>query len=99
MRAAVTVAHGDVSNIIIRSDYPDPDPANDEVIVKVAATAVNYHDVLTRRGMPGIKSPLPVVVGSDVAGMVEKLGGHVSGWEVGKRVLVDPIFRDGVRVG
>ena len=99
MRAAVTVAHGDVSNISIRSDYPDPDPANDEVIVKVAATAVNYHDVLTRRGMPGIKSPLPVVVGSDVAGVVEKLGSHVSGWEVGKRVLIDPIFRDGVRVG
>ena len=99
MRAAVTVAHGDVSNISIRSDYPDPHPANDEVVVKVAATAVNYHDVFTRRGMPGVKSPLPVVVGSDVAGVVEKLGSHVSDWQVGKRVLIDPIFRDGVRVG
>jgi alcohol dehydrogenase len=93
------MAHGDVSNIALRTDYPDPSPAPDEVVVKVAATGVNYHDVFTRRGMPGIKSPLPVIVGSDIAGEIASLGSEVTGWQPGARVLIDPVFRDGKRFG
>ena len=37
----------------------------------MAATAVNFHDIFTRRGMPGVKIRLPVIVGSDIAGTVE----------------------------
>ncbi|MEO8448235.1 MAG: zinc-binding dehydrogenase [Gemmatimonadota bacterium] len=55
--------------------------------------------MFTRRGMPGIKIPLPVIVGSDIAGTIEELGADVSGWQVGDRVLVDPIFRGGARFG
>jgi alcohol dehydrogenase len=99
MRAVLTVGHGDRSQLRLRTDYPDPTPGPDEVIVRVAATAVNYHDIFTRRGMPGIKIPLPVVVGSDLAGEIAALGSGVTGWAIGDRVLVDPVLRDGKRFG
>jgi alcohol dehydrogenase len=59
----------------------------------VRATSFNYHDVFTRRGMPGIKIPFPLVIGLDVAGEIVKLGPGVTGWAIGDRVLVDPINR------
>jgi len=99
MRAVLTTAHGDRSCLRYRDDYPDPVPGPGEVVVRVAATALNYHDIFTRRGMPGIRIPLPVVVGSDIAGTVEILGRGVHGWNQGDRVLIDPVYRDGDHVG
>ena len=57
------------------------------------ASSLNYHDVFTRRGMPGIKVPMPLIMGLDVAGEIAAVGPGVSGWSVGDRVLVDPINR------
>lgn len=99
MRAVVTVGHGDRSQLRLRTDYPNPVADSDEVVIRVAATSVNYHDLFTRRGMPGIKIPLPVVVGSDLAGVITQLGSAAGSWAVGDRVVVDPVFRDGKRFG
>ena len=99
MRAVLTIGHGDRSQLCYRTDYPDPEPGDGEVIVRVAATALNYHDIFTRRGMPGIKIPLPIIVGSDIAGVVETLGANVVAFAVGDRVLVDPVFISESRVG
>ncbi len=99
MRAMVTMAHGDRSQLVLRPDYPDPVPGAGDVIVRVAATAINHHDIFTRRGMPGIKIPMPVIVGSDIAGVVAETGSAVSGWKPGDRVLVDPVVRDGTLFG
>lgn len=41
--------------------------------------------------MPGIKVPLPIVIGSDIAGEVSAIGEGVTGWKIGDRVLVDPL--------
>ncbi len=99
MRAVLTMAHGDRSTLKSVDDFPDPVAADDEVIVRVAATALNYHDIFTRRGMPGIKIPLPIIVGSDIAGEIDEIGASVTGWSLGDRVLVDPVYRDGKRSG
>jgi alcohol dehydrogenase len=61
--------------------------------VRVKATSLNYHDVFTRRGMPGIKLDLPVIPGLDLAGEIVEVGDAVDGWSVGDRVLVDPVNR------
>jgi alcohol dehydrogenase len=99
MRAVLTTAHGGPEVLQFRGDHPVPHPAAGEVLIRVAATAVNFHDIFTRRGMPGVKIKLPVIVGSDIAGTVEALGeGVAPGW-LGKRVLVDPVMRQGDRVG
>ena len=62
--------------------------------LRVRACSLNYHDIFSRRGMPGIKLPLPLIVGSDVAGEVDEVGREVTGVAVGERVLVDPLLRE-----
>ena len=99
MRAVLTTAHGGPEVLELRTDYPLPDPSAGQVRVKVAATAVNFHDIFTRRGMPGVKIKLPVVVGSDIAGTVDALGPGVADHWLGKRVLIDPVMRDLDRMG
>jgi alcohol dehydrogenase len=69
------------------------------VLVRVAATAVNFHDIFTRRGMPGVRIKLPVITGSDIAGTVESVGEGVDARRLGARVLIDPVMRGGDRVG
>lgn len=99
MRAVVTQAHGGREQLRYVPTYPDPSPAAGDVLLRVAACAVNYHDIFTRRGMPGITIPLPVIVGSDLAGEVIALGEGVTQWAVGDRVLLDPVLRSGPRYG
>ena len=61
------------------------------MVIRVRASSFNYHDVFTVRGMPGIKVPLPVVIGLDMAGEIAELGPDVTGWNAGDRVLVNPL--------
>jgi alcohol dehydrogenase len=93
MRAAVIHEHGGPGSIKYESNYPDPKPAPDEVILKVGAATLNYHDIFTRKGMPGIKVPLPCIPGLDFAGEIVEVGAEVKDWKVGQRVMVDPVDR------
>jgi alcohol dehydrogenase len=90
MRAVVLREHGGPENLIYETDFPDPTPRPGDVIVRVKATSLNYHDIFTRNGMPGIKIDMPMICGLDVAGEIAELGAEVTGWSVGDRVLVDP---------
>jgi len=92
MRAIVLHAHGGPEAISLEPDYPEPKPGEGEALIRVRACSLNYHDVFTRRGMPGIKVPLPVVPGLDIAGEIAALGPGVAGWQAGARVLIDPIY-------
>src|SRR5437899_2886645 len=72
-------------------DYPVPSAGVEHAVIRVRASSFNYHDVFTMRGMPGIKLPLPVIVGLDMAGEIVEIGPDVSGWKIGDRVLVNPL--------
>jgi alcohol dehydrogenase len=85
--------HGAPDRLVYAPTFPDPHPGPGEVVVRVRATSLNYHDVFTRRGMPGIKLSMPVIMGLDIAGEVAEIGARVDGWRPGDRVLVDPINR------
>lgn len=91
MRAVVLQGHGDLDQLVYHENFPDPEIRADEVLVRVRAVSVNYHDVFTRRGMPGIKINFPLITGSDVAGEILEIGTEVRGWRVGDRVLIDPV--------
>lgn len=99
MKAVLTTGHGGREFLQFRRDFPAPVPAPGELLVRVAATAVNFHDIFTRRGMPGVRIKLPVIVGSDIAGTVESLGPGVESHWLGKRVLIDPVMRDAGQFG
>ena len=93
MKAAVVREHGGPDRLTFETGFPDPTPGEGDVIVAVKASSLNYHDVFTRRGMPGIKVPMPAIMGLDVAGEIAEVGPGVTGWKKGDRVLVDPINR------
>lgn len=93
MRAQVIRGHGSIDDIAFEPNWADPVAGPGEVILRVKACALNYHDLFTLRGMPGIKLNMPLIMGIDVAGEVESVGPEVSGWSRGDRVLVDPINR------
>src|SRR5256886_12684941 len=91
MRALVLRKHGGLDDLALASDYPVPVADAGHVVIRVRTSSFNYHDVFTVRGMPGIKVPLPVVIGLDMAGEITQLGPGVDGWKVGDRVLVNPL--------
>lgn len=95
MRAAVIHEHGGPGCIGIEENFADPTPGENDVVIKVGATTLNYHDIFTRRGMPGIKVPMPCIMGLDFAGEIVELGSAINGWKVGDRVLIDPVDRVG----
>lgn len=90
MRAVVLHEHGGPENLVYEENFPDPTPRPGDVIVKVKATSLNYHDIFTRNGMPGIKIDMPMICGLDVAGEIAELGSDVTEWSVGDCVLIDP---------
>ncbi len=91
MRALVLQRHGGLSDLDFVVDYPVPKAKEGHVVIRVRASSFNYHDIFTVRGMPGIKVPIPVVIGLDMAGEISELGPGVTGWKVGDRVLVNPL--------
>ena len=91
MKALVLRRHGDLQDLEIASDYPVPQAVEGHVVIRVKASSFNYHDVFTVRGMPGIKVPLPVIIGLDMAGEITQVGAGVADWKAGDRVLVNPL--------
>jgi alcohol dehydrogenase len=93
MRAVVLHEHGGPEKLIYEPAWRDPTIGKGDVLLRMRACALNYHDLFTRRGMPGITSPLPLILGNDLAGEVAAIGAEVTGFAPGERVLVDPIDR------
>ena len=89
MKAVVFNQHGG-PEVLQYVDVPDPKPGPGEVLIEVKATSINHIDIFLRRGMPGIKVPLPKIVGSDAAGVIRELGRDVSGLTSGQRVVINP---------
>lgn len=90
MNALVLTEHGGLDQLSVVSDHPRPQLQPGHVVLKVTASAYNYHDLFTVKGMPGIKVPLPIVPGLDLAGEIAEVAEDVTGWHAGERVLVHP---------
>jgi alcohol dehydrogenase len=90
MKAVVLYEHGDMDKLVYETDYPDPVCGSSDVVVRVKATSLNYHDMFTRNGMPGVKLELPRICGLDVAGEIVEIGADVKDWAIGDAVLIDP---------
>jgi NADPH:quinone reductase-like Zn-dependent oxidoreductase len=91
MKALVLKAHGGLDQLAVVQDYPVPKAAPGHVVIRVRASSFNFHDLFTVKGMPGIKVPLPVIIGLDLAGEIAELGEGVTGWKIGDRILVNPV--------
>jgi NADPH:quinone reductase-like Zn-dependent oxidoreductase len=63
-------------------DRPIPEPAKGEVLVKLAASGVNFTDLNARSGVN--KVPRPAILGSEGAGTVERAGEGVTAFQAGR---------------
>src|SRR5260370_24129818 len=93
MKALLLRKHGGLEDLDVVSVYPAPAPVEGHVVIRVRASSFNYHDVFTVRGMPGIKVPLPVIIGLDMAGEIAEVGPGVAGRKGGDHGLVNPANR------
>src|SRR5215212_10292432 len=83
---AITISKPGGPDVLRLQEVPDPEPGAGEVVVRVAATAVNRADLMQRQGHyppPPGASPYP---GLECSGTVLEVGAGVSGWSVGDEV-------------
>lgn len=87
MRAVVLHGHGGPEMLTIEV-VDDPVPGPDEVLVDIAATALNRADLLQRMGLyPDPRGAKPEIPGLEFAGTVRALGSRATMWNVGDRVM------------
>ena len=72
--------------VLAWSEVPDPVPGDGEVLVEVAAAAVNRADLLQRMGFYDPPPGSSEILGLECSGRIAALGPGVSGWGVGDRV-------------
>jgi len=89
MRAVVIREHGGPEALRIE-ERAIPEPGPGEARVQVRAVGLNHLDLWVRKGIPGHTFPLPLVPGSDVAGVVDAMGPGSRGAREGDRVIVGP---------
>ncbi|MGI8481671.1 MAG: alcohol dehydrogenase catalytic domain-containing protein, partial [Chthoniobacterales bacterium] len=97
MKAAVLHEHGG-AEVLKYEDTPRLEPKDDEVLVKVIAAGVNPIDAYVRKGMR-LKSGSdtgPMIIGYDIAGVVEKAEAGIKAFKTGDAVYAYlPVMRGG----
>jgi NADPH:quinone reductase-like Zn-dependent oxidoreductase len=93
MRAAIFERQG-LDNLNVKEDVQQPTITDHDVLIKVKAAGVNPIDYSTVSNIPGIK-PLPHIPGVEVAGIIEKVGNHVTDLKEGDKVVVYNVIFDG----
>jgi NADPH:quinone reductase len=86
MRGLICRRWGDIDSLEL-GEMPMPEPAADEVLIRVKATAVNYADAIMAAGRYQTKPPLPFSPGLETAGVVAACGRDVHGFSTGDRVM------------
>src|SRR5215472_5654767 len=84
MKAARVLRFGPPS-VISDDDLPQPQPAAGQLLVRVKAAGVGNWDALIREGKIELQ-PLPLILGSELSGIVEAIGAEVSGFKTGDEV-------------
>ncbi|ASI91700.1 alcohol dehydrogenase family protein [Vibrio mediterranei] len=106
MTGVQLIGHGDLEQLVVKSDIVVPKPAANEVLIKVSAAGVNNTDINTRigwyskgdndsedAGWSGNALSLPRIQGADVCGHIIAVGEHIDDARIGERVLIDPCLR------
>jgi putative PIG3 family NAD(P)H quinone oxidoreductase len=83
---AITISEPGGPEVMRWTEVPDPEPGPGEVLVRVAATAVNRADLLQRKGFYPPPPGTSDVIGLECSGTVAALGEGITGWRVGDAV-------------
>jgi NADPH:quinone reductase-like Zn-dependent oxidoreductase len=86
MKAEIIRQFGPIS-AIVAADIPQPQPTAGQVLVRIHAAGVGPWDALIREAQAGTDYKLPVILGSDIAGVVEAVGPGVSNFRSGDEIF------------
>jgi putative PIG3 family NAD(P)H quinone oxidoreductase len=86
VRAILLEGHGG-PEVMRLGEAPDPRPGEGEVVLQVAATAVNRADLLQRAGRYPPPPGASEILGLEASGVVEEVGPGVAGWTAGDRAM------------
>ena len=89
MKAIRIHEHGP-ADVLKIDNIPEPACQDNLVKVQIKATALNHLDIWVRNGLPGIKIPLPLIMGSDASGIVVEVGDNIDNFNVGDKVVIQP---------
>ncbi|MGV6395630.1 NAD(P)H-quinone oxidoreductase [Pseudomonas caspiana] len=67
-------------------ERPEPTPKAGDVLIDIHATALNYSDLLQRRGTYVMKTEGENILGIECSGVISGLGAGVTGWQIGDKV-------------
>jgi len=85
MKAMVVRVPGGVE-VLKMEDVPDPEPSPKNVIIRVEACGVCFHDIVTRNGTLKAGVKMPLILGHEISGIVEAVGDEVADFKPGDRV-------------
>ncbi|HDX9629005.1 TPA: quinone oxidoreductase [Bacillus cereus] len=88
MKAIIVTSFGG-PEMMKYTDVDMPAISEDQVLIRVVATSVNFADIKSRYGKKG-NTALPFIPGIDVAGIVERVGSQVKNIHPGQRVIAFP---------
>ncbi|GHB38614.1 zinc-binding dehydrogenase [Mongoliitalea lutea] len=86
MKAIICESYG-LPDSLVYKEVANPTPGEKEVIIEVAACAVNFPDVLIIQNKYQFKPELPFSPGGEVSGVIKSVGSQVKHLQVGQRVL------------
>lgn len=91
MKAILYDAHGGLDQIHYR-ETEDPRPEPGDCLLAVKAVALNGFDPMILRGIPGLRTPMPMIPGGDIVGEIVEVGANVpeGAFQIGQRVQVVP---------
>src|SRR3954454_6298153 len=80
---AITIPQPGGPDALVFAEVPDPEPGPGEVLIEVAATAVNRADLLQRQGHYPPPAGAPAWPGLECSGRIAQVGDGVESWAVG----------------
>jgi len=83
---AARVLHFGPPSVITNDELPRPRPGAGQLLVHVRAAGVGPWDALVREGKSDLHQPLPLILGSELSGVVEAVGAEVSGFKASDEV-------------
>ncbi|MDG0970264.1 MAG: NADPH:quinone oxidoreductase family protein [Porticoccaceae bacterium] len=86
MKALICSEFGSTQDLTLE-ERDDLEPGAGEVLIDVKAAGVNFPDILTVEGKYQFKPPLPFIPGTEVSGVVSKIGDGVTTRKVGDEVV------------
>ncbi|MHA1516916.1 MAG: alcohol dehydrogenase catalytic domain-containing protein, partial [Candidatus Heimdallarchaeaceae archaeon] len=96
MKAVVYEKYGELEDVLKLKEVEKPSPKDNEVLVKIHATGINFADLGLVRGKPllgrlwsGFFKPKNPILGADIAGQVEAVGKDVQQFKPGDEVFGD----------